>query len=296
MSAVNSSIRGAARRQLCLAALLSSLALRALAGDSAPLALRGALDQPVPFQGAISYDSAGSAPGAPLYVAPGVAGLLVAIAVHAVVANQVETNEQKRMRVEADRILLPHRATLNAYRQADLLLDAAPLVSATSSLRVLGAGTRSNPEEVLVDVLPSFKMTQDRRALVLDNTVAIMAAGRATPYQTVIRVVSPARDAQVTDQFWFDNDATMLRQVSSTLLARSVDIAVNEMRRNGASGGQYKTVRYSEGGAERIERAEILATTCDQLVLRTLRGHLMAVPRPAAPQPAPECTEQVQET
>ena len=66
------------------------------------------------------------------------------------------------------------------------------------------------------------------------------------------------------------------------MLARSVDIVIEDMRASAANAGVFKTVRYFEGGSERMERAGIISTSCDQLVLRTLRGNLMAVPQLSA--------------
>ena len=39
-----------------------------------------------------------------------------------------------------------------------------------------------------------------------------------------------------------------------------------------------RTVRYRQGNAERIERAQVLAERCDRLLLRNLRGWLLSVP------------------
>ena len=274
---------------LCLAALLSSAASVASARDGQALALRGALDQKVEIHGAINRDKAGSGPGVMMYPAPGLAGMLAAIATHAIIANGVQSAEKIRMREDADQILLPYQAVLAGYKYVDLMMDAVPLITTAGTLRVITAVTGGAPEEFLVDTLPMFYMTQDRRALVMENTLKVTVAGRAAPYQTMIRVISPARDAQVTGAFWFDDNASKLRQTSAAMFARSIDIAINDMRGNAANVGVFKTVRYAEGGAERMERAEILSSSCDQLILRTLRGHLMAVPRAVSEEPDPSC-------
>jgi hypothetical protein len=66
------------------------------------------------------------------------------------------------------------------------------------------------------------------------------------------------------------------------MYAQSLDIALPDIGGAGDSASPFRTVRYSEGGAERIERAQVLREQCGQVVLRTLRGNL-AVPRKAAP-------------
>lgn len=269
-------------RLLCLTALLALPGQGAVASERAPLAVRSALDQSVAFHGVISYDTAGSGPAPILYPAPGLAGMLAAIATHAIIANGVQDAEKTRMRDQADQILLPHRPLLGGFKYGELMEDAKSLVANAPALRVLAAGAQPAAGEVLVDSLPMFYMTQDRRALVMENTVSIKAPASAKPYQTVIRVTSPAQGADVSDGFWFADNARQLRQTSAVMLARSLDIALEDMRGSAANVGVFKTVRFSEGGSERMERAEILSTSCDQLVLRTLRGNLMAVPRQPA--------------
>jgi hypothetical protein len=61
------------------------------------------------------------------------------------------------------------------------------------------------------------------------------------------------------------------------MLAQSVDIALAYMP--GHAGTEpFRTVRYQEGSVERMERAQVIREACGQVVLRTLRGNLMAVP------------------
>jgi len=70
-----------------------------------------------------------------------------------------------------------------------------------------------------------------------------------------------------------------------------VDIAVAQMAA-AADETPSKTVRFPQGGTERIERAQVLAERCDRVLIRTLRGEIMSVPRrssacSAAPAAAP---------
>jgi hypothetical protein len=40
----------------------------------------------------------------------------------------------------------------------------------------------------------------------------------------------------------------------------------------------FKMVRYPEGGAEKMERTQIINDRCDGMVIRNLRGAFMSVP------------------
>lgn len=122
-------------------------------------------------------------------------------------------------------------------------------------------------------------MTQDRRALVLETAIAIRGPDLEKPYETLVRVISPATDADAAATFWFDDEAGKLKAASARMFAQSVDLAMQESRTTPGKPEVFKTVRYSAGGSERMERAQILSSDCTRLVLRTLRGHLLLVPR-----------------
>jgi hypothetical protein len=61
--------------------------------------------------------------------------------------------------------------------------------------------------------------------------------------------------------------------------------------RKPADEGVFRTVRYQEGGAEKIERAQVLEQQCGRTVLRTLRGWLLSVPAQVEAASATRCEE-----
>ncbi|UUZ52375.1 hypothetical protein LP419_22905 [Massilia sp. H-1] len=71
------------------------------------------------------------------------------------------------------------------------------------------------------------------------------------------------------------------------MFAQSLDIALADVQATPGTAAPFKTVRFTEGGAERMERAQVLSEKCGQIVLRTLRGNLMSVPRVPLPMPVP---------
>lgn len=242
----------------------------------------------IAFHGSLNFDSAGSAPGAMMYPAPGLGGLLVAIATHAALSNGMRDAEKQKLRDQADKILLPYQPLLGEYEHEELLQAALPLMRAGAGRRALEAAGATTPDEALVDSVPVFYMTQDKRALILENTVSIQSGGQAKPYTTVIRVVSPALEPETDAAFWFDGQAVRLKQESARIFAHSLDIAVHDMQSGSIPAGVFKTVRYDEGGVERMERAQLISKQCGQLVLRTLRGNIMSVPRRADDGDAPD--------
>ena len=281
-------------RGLCLAVALASAGAPARADDTAQYApkelqldrycLRGSVDAAIELHGALNYDKAGAGNGAMLYPAPGVVGLLAAIATHAAVVNTVRDAEKQVLRDEADKFLLPHRGTLASYLQNELMQSSLAAMRTRGDKRIIAAQASSAPGETVIDSAPAFFMTQDQRAIVLENAVTIRTGGNAKPYQKVIRVVSPVRPATAGGA-WFDAGAALLKAESAKMYAQSIDIAVSDMKMVGENSNPFKTVRYDEGGSERMERAQLMVEHCEHLVVRTLRGDVMAVPRRT---PAPE--------
>lgn len=293
MSAFKQSMAPRARAAALVLLLCAGAAQQAGAAEQRS-ALRGALDQQVEVHGALNYDSAGQGSGAMMYPAAGLAGMLVAIATHAAVSGAVREAEKRKLRDAADVILAPHKEVLKAFMYQDLMSNAAPLITEAGVLRVAQVNTEGAAGEVLIDSLPMYYLTQDRRAVILENAITIRRAGQAKPYEAVIRVVSAARDADGAEAFWFDQGADRLRDASARMLAQSVDIALKDNGADADAALAFKTVRYSEGGSERMERAQVVNTSCAHLVLRTLRGNLMVVPRKAGDQAADAACQALQ--
>lgn len=145
----------------------------------------------------------------------------------------------------------------------------------------------------MLESLPAYAMTQDERALVLDNSVTIHRGGDGSKeaYQAVIRVVSQPRAEEDPQAFWNSNEGVALKEESASLLAHSLELALRDARTAVATDpAGFRTVRYREGAAEKMERAQFIARRCGREVIRTLRGWLMSVPADAAgDSAAPPC-------
>ena len=60
---------------------------------------------------------------------------------------------------------------------------------------------------------------------------------------------------------------------------QTVQLALSELHGDFTGhSAAYHTVRYPRGGAERMERAQILRESSERVVLKTLRGWIMSVP------------------
>lgn len=275
------SIKLIAAGVLCAAgATLATCAGTAAAAD---LCLRGPADAQVAFHGLPNFDGAGGSATPMLYPAPNLAGMLGGIIAHGMLVNGGRDREKARIREEADKVLLPYQADLLLFRHDELLGAALAQLNVAGAKRLAAPAAPPAATETAVDSVPLFYMTQDRRALVLVNTLSVRVAGAAAPLQKMVRVVSAPRAADV-EAGWTDGTHNLLRRTSIAMQARAIEIALADAAADHAAtaAAPFRTVRYEEGGVERMERAQVIDEQCGELLLRTLRGELMSVPRKAA--------------
>lgn len=239
----------------------------------------GAADERPVFHGVVSYDTAGGGAGGMLYPAPGAAGLLVAILTHAAINEGARSAEAKRIEEAADQVLTPFRPAIGRLGWHEIQLAALARLDLGVKRRLLPPG-ESAGDAWLVDTRPVFRMTQDRRALVMEAVVRVFDGDAAVPFaERAVRVVSPPVKAEDAESYWTAGDGARLAQTSAALAAEAVRAALLDAQATGEM--QQRTVRFVEGQSDRFERASPLAERCDRVVLRTLRGGVMSVPQRA---------------
>jgi hypothetical protein len=238
-------------------------------------ALKGLAAEPVPYRGVVNRGAAGAAGGGMLYPAPGLVGFAVAVLAHALIVDATKTAEGKRLQEEADRVLQPFQEQLAGFDYPELLRMTLQFMPGDERKTLLGPGETGAGWQV--SATPAYAMTQDGQALILDSAVSLFAPGvmDKPAYTGTVRVVS-------TSAWKEDSGAgSPLRRESARLLAHALQLAMGDARKP-AEQGAFRTVRYPEGGSERIERAQVLEQRCGRSVLRTLRGWLLSVPSTSA--------------
>jgi hypothetical protein len=223
-----------------------------------------------------------------LYPAPNAAGLLAAIITHGILAESQKNQQKEKMQQEADAVLEPFQPVLGRFMHRELMQKALDKVRWGNSRQLLDAKQLSSGW--LVEAAPRFAMTQDRRALVLDNLVNVFRPGETDKpaFQTGVRVVSRVREAASVPAVWSEADGAALREESVNLFAHSLELALQSAGRP-AHEAAFRTMRYREGEAEKMERAQPLARFCERQVVVTLRGALMSVPSEAVETAAEGC-------
>lgn len=260
-----------------------------------PWLVRTPAEEKMPYRGVASYEDAAVGRHGMLYPAPNLIGLLAAIAVHGAVSGSVQEKKLASIREAADKVLIPYQPVLDTISHATLLPPALAKATRGGSKRHATEGETGS--QWVIESAPVFSMTQDQRALVLDNAFIVRSPEKDAPvvYQNVVRVVTkplPAGDeASPVSAAWLAENGRRLREQSVELLGESIDLMFSELARGPVAPEDLaqKTVRYQEGGSVKVERAAPLVERCDRLVLKTLRGWLMSVPR--QPGFGEECTE-----
>lgn len=252
-------------------------------------------DDPVPFHGIVNMDNAGFGHGAMLYPTAGlgVLGLLVGVATHAALVGGARSSQETKMQADADKVLEPYRSVLAGFRQRDLAQRALALTPSNAVAHLREA--RDAPAgDLFVQAQPLYAMTPDASALVLDETVVIRtgaASDKGT--QQVIRIVSAPRVEEDVQAAWMADNGAVLKLAASAMQAEALDVALLQTRRPADDKLAFRTLRYALGDVEKMERGQLVAETCDHLVIRTLRGGFMVVPHnagavlPAGCPPAP---------
>jgi hypothetical protein len=241
-------------------------------------------DEPVPFHGIVNMDKAGYGGGAMLYPTAGlgVLGLLVGVATHAALVGGARSSQESRMQQDADKVLDPYRGVLAGFHQRDLAQRALALTP-SHAVAHLHEAKDTPAGELFVQAQPLYAMTPDASALMLDETVVIRtgaASDKGT--QQVIRIISAPRVEEDVQAAWMADNGAALKLAASAMQAEALDIALAQMRHPVDDKMPFRTLRYALGDAEKMERGQLVAETCDHLVIRTLRGGFMVVPHKAA--------------
>jgi len=250
--------------------------------------LRLPKEDKVVYKGLINSDRAGLATGPQLLYGPGLVGFFATLAVHGAVVDTQRIRQMEKMQEEADKVLLPHQDALSGYTYAALMQKALDR-SLTPGAKKLAYFPEKPQAGWFIESLPVFGMTHDRKAIVLENAISIYSPGASdASYQGIIKVLSQPKDEADLIAFWNADQGEKLKEESANLLAHSLDMAIAEATGSASAGsGVQKTLRYLEGSAEKMERANLVSEYCNRAVIKTLRGWLMSVPTKPGPAATP---------
>lgn len=234
----------------------------------------------VVYKGVVSYDGAGTQGGAMMYPAPNVGGFLAAIITHGLIVETMKGHQKSKLQEDADLVLSPYKTILDSYSNKELM-DAGLDKASIGDGKKLVAFSEKPGGERFIQSTPVFSMTQDQKAIILENVVSIHISDSPSvaPYQNVIKVISQVKETTDPVNYWTANEGEKLKAESASLLAHSLEIAVSDaVNREAAENPRQKTFRYQEGQVLKMERAHLVSEKCSRRVIKNLRGWLMSIP------------------
>ncbi|MBE0620150.1 MAG: hypothetical protein IH605_06125 [Burkholderiales bacterium] len=233
----------------------------------------------VSYKGIANFDDAGAGTMQMLYPAPDAAGLLAAVLTHGFLAESAKNSQKDKLQQAADSVLTPYEAVLSGYTHKELMQRGLQMMASSGARKLVDPAERSSADWH-IESTPVFSITQDQSAFVLHNVISIYRPGAASAaaYQYTVKVVSQPRDEADLPAFWTANNGEKLKEESARLFAESLDIALGEAAGRQSTNGSYRTIRYMEGGAERMERGLPISERCNRVLMKTLRDWLMSVP------------------
>jgi len=231
------------------------------------------------YHGLASFDGAGTDASAMLYPVPSLIALPFVVLAHGLIVEGAKSSQKSSIQQAADKVLGPYKPVIDSMTMAGLVGDGARRLSTPGEKRLAPRDQAGN-DGFLLETLPVYAMTQDERAILIDNVVRVYKPGaRETPeFAGIVRVVSTPLPKDITpSDYWLKDDGKRMRDLSAELWAESVDIGLGEW--SAPHDGPEKTYRYAEGAAERMERAKLLREVCGHLVVKTLRGEFLSIPK-----------------
>jgi len=252
---------------------------QSITGESS-WALRLPKDDKVVYRGEVSLDEAGMGTTQMLYPAPNAVGFLAAVFTHGALVESEKKSQKEHLQNEADKAIKSYEEVLSSYTYRELMQRGLQKTS-MGGRKKLAEYTEKPGAEWLIESTPIFLITQDQSALILENSVSIYAPGATSTaaYQNIIKVISVTRVEKDLPGFWTANQGEKLKEESASLLAQSIDLAINDMA-NGSkeNNNAQKTFRYFEGHSKKFERGQLVSEQCNRRVIKNLRGWLMSIP------------------
>lgn len=243
----------------------------------------------VTYHGVMSLDNAGGPKAQVLYPGiGGLGGLLVGIATHGAIVEAEKSSEKARIQKDADKVIEPYRNSLGGFTYRELVEQALRGQPIGGHKKVIGAAEYG--DGLVVTTHPVFFLTQDQRALILENEIRISRAESPKDdlYRNVFRIISDPRMAGDLTGYWGGDDAKPIKELSQKLFVQSLRLAISVVEGR-SQPSLEKTFRFYVGGSKQIERGRLLQQECRRLALLNLRGWVVSVPEPESEAEKPEC-------
>lgn len=207
----------------------------------------------------------------------GIAGLLVGVVTHAVVADQMQNSKEATELEVANKVLEPLSDALDRIKASDLLGQAAD----NQEYRILTNDSRQyhDPNGWRLSVLPMFFVAQDYSSLRIKNVVSIHQLGNDNGelvYQNLVDIIRQHPNEELLNApDAGDND---LNNLVAELLSESISLGLADATNRLDVEPNLRTFKYTSSGKTAYERARLVEKDCFRFVIRTLRNWIKSVP------------------
>ncbi|MDB6060431.1 MAG: hypothetical protein JWM78_534 [Verrucomicrobiaceae bacterium] len=234
----------------------------------------------VPYHGEINFDQGAQNSASFLYPAPNLVGFLAAIATHAAIVDSVNNGKKTDLQTNADKILVPYKSVVSGFSY-DMLKEQSLIKISQNNQKIGTAIPSAEVDSWTLESVPVYIFSQDQKTLTLQNSVTVYFSNKSTAivYQNLIKIISDPIFEKNPVEYWTQNEGEKLKNLSAELLAQSLKIATEEASKDpDIDVATYKTFHYYRGESEQIERGQLIANSCNRIVIRNLRGWIMSVP------------------
>ena len=238
-------------------------------------------DDLVIYKGELNFDTLGTNQQGMLYPAVGAVGFLAALVTHGIITESTKNHQKSKAEEAADKVLLPYQTILSDFHQKQLMQNGLKRVNDNDKKKMIEFGELSGAD-CFIESMPVFSMTQDQKAIILENSIAIFTQKSPTKpiYQNTFKVVSVANNEENLVNFWTANQGEKLREESANLFGHSLNMILSQMTIESPNNNNpYKTFRYIEGTHEKMERGQFISEDCNRIVIKTLRNELLSIPK-----------------
>ncbi len=228
-------------------------------------------DEPISLRG--TYDNNNTIESNQILYAgtAGLGGFVAQVMTHSAINSSMKSGKLSLQQAEANQILKPFENILLKYTQ--------------ESLRHDGYGYQflaSEPTEdgFIIDSYPVFYMSQNMASLTLKHVVKVYRfEDEGVFYQNVIEVISPTIESEDIAHDLVENDGALLKNTLSNLYKNSLSMVVADlMGEYKSSNSIQKSYRIHSGDNMRVERGINVSENNGMLVIKNLRGWLVAFP------------------
>ncbi len=248
----------------------NSLGLKAKFYDSTIFTVKFQNNTIVDFRGEFNRKQM-NANGAILYSGDaGAGGLVAQLFVHAVINNSAQNSHLNAQQVSANMVLEPIKNILDKFIQADLLDENSDFID-----------SRNNDTDFYIESMPIFFLSQDLRHIILKNKIKVTFLDNKKPiYENLIEVISPPLANKPSVEKIQDNGGAAFKEFAKDLFQHSLSLVVLDLKNKLTSEiEKEKSHKFYQGDNLRVERGQVVYQFNDMVVIKNLRGWLIAYPK-----------------